>query len=120
MSDVNDDIKMQKVLYLIDDYCKGESKHKNLLLPFLNLTLEQRQLAIFGIKRHFRYCKKNSIKFDLSVIREVINDAKQNKSFAKEMQDDTEKKLDEQVLRRRNVFVHSLSFTKKHLSRKTD
>lgn len=53
---------------------------------YVRLSAEQKQIAFFGIRRHLFYYQKATgiASFDLSVIREVIDDAKAGFALAME------------------------------------
>lgn len=51
---------------------------------FNKLTEDAKEIAVYGILRHARYCRKLDVEIDASVLMEVINDAQKGYNYALE------------------------------------
>lgn len=72
-------IDIQRKLYFLDCSHKTQTGMRTRLLALfqhiLNKEMRVQELARYGIERHFYYCDKYELPYDVDAVREIIYDA---------------------------------------------
>jgi hypothetical protein len=81
--------EVSRRLFAVDrEYEQEAGCRIRLLNLFMRLSDHGQEVARYGLERHFYYCDKSKVQYDVDAIRDIIYDAMQNKSMAFEMAQD--------------------------------